>query len=95
MQVRHGFAAIASVVDDEAKTSFVQAEFGGHLGSFQQQVAEKVLIIRTRLGEARNGFLGHDQNVRGGLGMNVADGEDKLIFINYRSRNFARGDFFK
>lgn len=93
--MRHGFAAIVSVVDDEAKTAFIKTELGGDGGGFQQQMAEKFLIFRRRFGDARNGFFGNNQNVRGCLRMKVAKGKDSLVLINDRRRNFACGNFFK
>ena len=95
MQVRHGLAAVRAVVDDEAVARFVQAEFRGDLGGFQQQVAEKFLVIRRCLGDAWDGLLGNDDDVCGRLRLDVAEGEDGVVFKNNGGGDFARGDFFK
>jgi hypothetical protein len=36
VQVRHAFASVYSVVDDEAESVFLQAEVGGDFAGFQK-----------------------------------------------------------
>jgi len=41
------------------------------------------------------GFFGDDEDVNGGVGLDVAEGEDEVVFIDDIRRNLAGDDFFK
>ena len=58
VQMRNAFAPISSVVDDKPVAVLLEAEIVGDLGGLEQQVAEQLVVIRRRLGNAWNGFLG-------------------------------------
>ena len=94
MEVRDGFAAVGTVVDDEA----VAVGKTGLLGDFrrlQQQMAEHRVVGGRGIGDAGDGLARHDENVRGCLWVEVAEGEDVLVFVNQVRRNLLRGDAFK
>lgn len=95
MEVRHGFAAVLAVIDDQTVAGFIQPKLGGDFGGFEQQMAENFFIVRLRFGDAWNGFLRDDDEVGGRLRIYVAEGEDGFVFKDNRGRNFSRGDFFK
>lgn len=95
MQMRHGFAGVRAVVEDEPKTILREAEFLRDLARLEHQVAENLVIFSRRFGDAGNGFLRNQQNVRRGLRVDVAKGDDEVVFINDLRRDFARDDFFK
>ena len=95
MQVWHGFAAVRAVVDDETVAGFIEAKMGGDFGGFEQEMTEEFLVTRLRLGDARNRFLRDDDDVHGGLRIDVAEGENGVVFKNDGGGNFAPGDFFK
>jgi len=95
VQVRHGFAGVGAVVDYKTVTAFLQAKFVRNLGGLQQKVAEDLMVFRSGFGQARNGLLGNDQNVRRRLRFDVAEREHQIVFINNGRRNFAGDDFFK
>ena len=95
VQVRHALAAVLAVVDDQPVAAFVQSQFGRHFGGLEQQVAEQLVVFRLGLGQARDGFFGNHQNVLGRLGIDVAQREHQVVFINDGRGNFPRDDFFK
>ena len=95
MQVRHGFAGVGTVVEDETVAAFFQAEFLRDFGGFEQQMAEGLMIFGAGFGEARTWFLGNDQNVRRRLRLDVAEGDDQVVFEDDVRRDFAGDDFFK
>ena len=95
MEVRDGFAGVGAVVDDEAKTGFVEAEFSRYFGGFEQQMAEGLFVLRLRGSDVRDGFFWDDEHVRRRLGRDVAKGEDEFIFVNDVRGNLARDDFFE
>ena len=58
-------------------------------------MAEQRLIGGRGLDDARHGLLGENQGMRRGLRIDVADGEDEVIFVNDLRGDFAGDDFFK
>lgn len=95
MQVRHGFACVRAVVEDEAIATLVEAEFVGDFRGFEQQVAENLMVFRCGFGDAWDGFLWNDKHVRWRLRFDVAEREHEVVFIDNRGRNFAGGDFLE
>jgi hypothetical protein len=93
--VRHALAAILAVVDDQPVAAFVQPQFAGNLSGFEQEMTEKRLIFGFGLGNARDGLFGNDQNMLRRLGVNVANREYQIIFVNNGRVNFPRDDFLK
>ncbi len=53
VQVRHGFAAVRAVVDDEPVAAF-QIQLLRHFGGLEQNVAEQLVVVRRGLGDARH-----------------------------------------
>ena len=94
VQVRHGFAAVRAVVDDEP-VAVIEAQFLRYFSGFEQQMAEQKLVVLVGFGEARDGFLWKNQDVDGRLRFDVADGEHHAVFINDVRRNLAGDDFFE
>lgn len=95
MEVRHGFASIGAVVEDEAVTVFVESKLLCNLGSFNQQMTQHLVIVRMRLGNARDWFLRDDQDVNGRLRFDIVKRDDLIVLINDFGRYFARYDFLK
>lgn len=94
VQVRHGFAAVRTVVDDEPVTA-LQIQLFSNFGSLEQEMAEQFVVVRRGFGDANHGFFRKDQNVRWRLRIDVAYGEDGIVFKNNLGRDFAGDDFFK
>lgn len=95
MEVRHAFAAVPPIVDDEPVASFFEPQHGRDFRRFEQQVPKQNLIVRTRFADARNEFLWNDQNVDGRLGPNVVEGNHEIILMDNPRRNFARDDLLE
>ena len=71
VQVGYGFTRVRAIIENQAKARLIQSQLLGHFGSLQQQMTENLMVFRPGFGEAGNGFLRHDQNVRWGLGFDV------------------------
>ena len=56
VQVRHGFAAVRAVVDDEPVAAF-QIQFLRDFGGLEQNVSKQLLVAGLRLADSRNHFL--------------------------------------
>lgn len=95
MQVGDGFAGIWPVIEDEAEAGGGEAELVGDLGGFEEEVAEELLVCGRGVGEARDGLFGDDQYVGRGLGLDVAKGQEEVVFINDGGRDFTGDDFFE
>lgn len=95
MQMRHGFAAIRTVVEDEAIAGLFEAQFFGNFCSLEQEMTKRLLIRWGGFRNARDGLLGNDQGVGWSLRGDVFEGDDQVVFINDLGRDFARDDFFK
>ena len=87
--------AVLAVVDNQPVAAFVQPQFAGNFGGFEQEMPEQRLVFGLGLGNARDGLFGNDQNMLRRLGVNVANREHQVVFVNNRRRNFAGDDFFK
>jgi hypothetical protein len=76
VQVRHGFAAVRAVVDDEPVAAWLQTHLGRDFGGLEQQVSEQVAgrpFLPRRCAESV--FLGTIKTCVGRLRMDVAEGE--------------------
>jgi hypothetical protein len=78
MQVRHRFAAVRTVVDDDPK-SVAQTVLGSHPGRYNQQVAERRAVCGGGGRQARDRLAGHDQQVNGALGCNVVQNDAEFV----------------
>ena len=95
MQVRHGFATVCPVVEDETIAGLFEAQFLRDFSSLEQQMTERLMIGGRGLGDARDGFLRNDQDVSRCFGRDVVERDHEVVFINDLRRDFARDDFFK
>lgn len=95
MQVRHRFAGVPAIVEHEAETILCQAQFPGNFGGLQQQVTEQGLVFRPHFGNARNGFLRDQEDMRGRLRGDVVEGDDQVVLIDNPGRDFTSNNFLE
>lgn len=95
MEMRHSLAGMRTVVEDQPVTTLLEAQLFCHHCGFQQQVTEDLVIVRAGLCQAGNRLLGHDQDVRRRLWIDVAKGAHLVVFKYDLRRNFARDYFLK
>ena len=95
MQMRHSFAGIRAVIEDEPKTVLREAELIRDFTGLEHEMAENLVILRRRFGNARDRFLRDQQHMRRGLWLDVAKGDDEIVLINDLRRDFTCDDFFK
>lgn len=95
MKVRNGLATVSSVVDDDSVAGgcdpLVACDFCGG----EQQVPEKRLVAAPGKPDSRDDPFRHHQNVQGGLGGNVAEGEALIVLVNDLRRDLPVTDFLK
>lgn len=90
----YGLPTILAIVNYDA-IAVTQSGVGGNLAHHAEQVTEESVVFAMGVGEAGNGFFGDDQNVSGGLGADVVEGEAEIIFVDDISGNFAADNFAK
>jgi len=95
MQMRHGFAAVRAVVDDDAVSIVCDALVEGDFGGGEQQVAEQCLIGILCESDAWDDPFWDDENMDWSLRRNVAECEALVVFIDDISWDLAISDFFK
>ena len=95
MKVRDGLAAVATIVDDDAKAVIGESFFAGDVGGGEQEVAEPGLIGDVGLSHTCDGLARDHQDVNGCLRGDVAKGDAVLVFMDEGGRNFAVADFFE
>ena len=95
MQVGHRFASVRAVVDHEPIARVLQAELGGDFRGFQKQMSQHLMIDRISFGDARNDFLGHDQDVDRRVRVYVFESQHKVVFINNLRGDLPGRDLLK
>ncbi len=91
VEVGDGFAAVGAVVHHEAE-AVIEVELVGDFGGDEEEVADEGLVGGGGLGEAGDGFFGDDEDVDGGLGVDVAKGVADIVLINGGAGDFAVND---
>lgn len=94
VQMRHRFARVRAVVDDEAE-ALLQVEFLGHLSGDQQEVPEDSLIRGGRFADPWYHLFGDDEQMHRRLGLDVVQNDAVFVFMLQAGRDFARDDFFE
>ena len=95
MEVGDGFAAVGTVINDEAVAGGGYVFAAGDVGGGEEEVSKEALIIALGVSNAGDGFFGNDKDVDRGLGGDVAEGEALVIFEDDVGGDFARDDFFE
>ena len=93
--MRHGFAAITPVVDDESKSALRKIQLGRYRPCLEKQMSQERLIFMRRLPDSRDRLLGDDQDVHWRLRIDVPESEDQLVLIDDIGRNLTGDYFFK
>jgi hypothetical protein len=63
------------------------------IGFFKQHCAEVPVIVVGNLIVRRDDFAGDDQDVNGGLGIDIVEGQAAVIFVRDLRRDFPVDDF--
>ena len=92
MEVVDGLAAVGAGVDDQAVTVGEVLGAGDFAGGVEE-LAEDGGIVLCGVGMRGEVVLGDDEDVRGGLGVDVREGEGVLVFVEAGDGDFAGDDF--
>src|SRR3990172_4755612 len=94
MQVKDRLASAPADVEDRA-IAFGEFAFGGKLGGNEQDAAKKSSVLGRGIIERDEMLARTDQDVRGGLGVDVFEGKDFWIFVDNLCRGFLATDSAK
>jgi len=94
VQVRYGFPAIGTIVNNDPE-AIIQFLGSGQLPGHEQKMTDDFLVFPTSLGDPWDHLLGNDQGVNGCLWRNVTNGDTGFILVKDVGRNFPVDDFFK
>ncbi len=92
VEMRYGFAAVVAVVDDEAESGLVQTFLVGNVLRDVNHVAEQRLVGRGGGGNARDFLFRDDEDVDGRLGLDVMEGQAKVVLEGDPGWNLAVDD---
>jgi hypothetical protein len=96
MKMVDGLAAVGPGIDNQTitPTFLMEAEtlLVSDLDRYGEQVSEQRLILAGGVREGAEVLLGYEQDMHRGLGMDVGEGEQTLVFIESGDRDGPGGD---
>src|ERR1700727_4096061 len=91
VQMKHRLSRAGSHVEDGAVSLFDVA-LAGNLGGREMAAADDLRISRLGFFQSRKVFFRNDQNMCRSLRIDVFEGEDVIVFVNFLGGNFAADD---
>jgi hypothetical protein len=95
MQVRHGLAALVTVVDDNAEAVFSEAFLFRDDPDPGEEMAEEILVGGIGLPDPHDQLLGHEETVHRSLRRDVAKAEAEVVLVDDIARDFTIGDLLE
>ena len=92
VEVVDGLAAVGAGVDDEA-VAVGEVLPAGDFAGCVEEVAEGGFVVLRGVGVGGQVVFGDDEDVGGGLGIDVREGEGLLVFVDAGGGDFAGDDF--
>ena len=88
MEVKDGLSGAGADVEDGA-VSLLDVALACDVGGGEVAAADDFGVGGLGLFQSGKMFFGNDENVRGGLRVDVFEGEDVVVLVNFFSRDFA------
>ena len=95
MEVRNRFSSIGSVVDDKAISCFVELALSCDTLRGGKKIGKDRMVFGGNRAVAGMMFFGDEKNVGRGLGSDVAEGKDVVVFVEDVGLSFPVDDLFK
>jgi len=91
VQVEDGLPSAGTDVEDGA-VSLLDVALAGDVGGGEMAAADNFGVGGLGLFQSGKMLLGDDENVRGGLRVDVFEGENVVVLVNFSGGNFAAED---
>jgi hypothetical protein len=91
VEVEDGLAGAGADVEDGA-VSLLDVALAGDVGGGEVAAADDFGVGGLGLFQSGKMFLGNDENVCGGLRVDVFEGEDVVVLVNFLGGDFAAED---
>ena len=91
MEVEDGLSGAGADVEDGA-VALLDVALAGDVGGGEVAAADEFSVGGIGFFQSGKMLFGDDENVRGGLRVNVFEGEDVVILVNFLGGNFAVDD---
>ena len=95
MEVRDCFSPIGSVIDDEAISCFFELALAGDTLSGGKKMGEDRMVFGGDGAVASMMFFWDEKDVGRGLGRDVAEGKDVIVFVEDVGLSFPVDDLFE
>jgi hypothetical protein len=95
VKVRNRFSSIGSVVDDEAIPCFFQLALSGDTLRCGKKMGKDRMVLGGNGAMAGVMLFGDEKDVGRGLGSDVAEGKDVIVFVEDVGLSFPVDDLFE
>lgn len=95
MEVGDGFTAVGAVIDDEAIATLIEAGLAGDALGGGEKVGKDLVVLGGNGTVTGVMFFGNEEDVGGGLGSEIAKGEDVIVLVKDVGLSFSVDDLFK
>jgi len=92
MEMKHRLAALVIAVQHQAEAPLGDALLSGDAVRHQEEVPKEPIITLARLKDRREVAAGNDQDVDGGLRVNVLEGHRFFVLVDDLGGMFPLGD---
>lgn len=91
VKVEHRLSGAGADVEDGA-VSVLDFALAGDLSGGEMAAPDEFRISQFSFFQSRKMFLGDDEDVRGRLRIDVFEGEDMVVFVNFFRRDVSTND---
>lgn len=97
MEMGNRFAAVATIINDEAEALVgrVHPEFRSDFSRDKKKMAEEVAVPRLGLSHSWDGLARDDENMGRSLGIDIVKGDCEIVFVDKVRGNLPGNDFFE
>lgn len=92
MQMKHRLQSVCSVIDEHTIPVIGKALEACDFGGGEHEMAEKFLVCVLCEGHHGDASLGDDQEMNGGLRVNVTEGQHEFVLVDHVGGDFTRED---
>ena len=95
VQMGNRLSAVASTIDDHAKSCLRDSKRFGHFLGFEQQFTQQNSVLRRCFGETRYRLFRHQEHMNRCLRVDIVKNDQFVIFQDDLCRNLARDNFLE